>query len=145
MTAIAAIRGFFLSLTSRGEASSLKRMTNQAPQVTESRSVVSLTEQAIRQVKTILTREQIEDHGLRVAVTSGGCSGYSYALDFEKQERPGDIVATFDGVTIYVDATSAQYLNGTVIDYVSGLQEAGFKFNNPNVKGTCGCGTSFTA
>lgn len=120
-------------------------MTNQAPQVTESRPVISLTEQAIRQVKAILTRENIEDHGLRVAVTSGGCSGYSYGLDFETQARPGDIVASFDGVKIYVDAASAQYLNGTVIDYVSGLQESGFKFNNPNVKGTCGCGTSFSA
>lgn len=110
-----------------------------------SAAVLTLTDQAIRQVKAILAREQIEDHGLRVAVTSGGCSGYSYGLDFEKQERPEDVVLTIDGVRIYVDAASAQYLNGTVIDYVDGLQDSGFKFNNPNVKGTCGCGTSFSA
>ncbi len=107
--------------------------------------VVSLTPQAVRQVQSILARENIEDHGLRVAVTSGGCSGFSYGLDFEKQERPGDIVVACDGLKIYVDGDSARYLNGTVIDYVSGLQESGFKFNNPNVKGTCGCGTSFSA
>ncbi|HKA33905.1 MAG TPA: iron-sulfur cluster assembly accessory protein [Candidatus Binatia bacterium] len=106
--------------------------------------VVNLTDQAVRQVKAILTRENIPDHGLRVAVTSGGCSGFSYGLDFETQERPGDIVVACDGVKIYVDSGSAPYLNGTVIDYVSGLQESGFKFNNPNVKGTCGCGTSFS-
>jgi len=106
--------------------------------------MLSLTDQAVRQVKAILAREQIEDHGLRVAVTSGGCSGFSYLLDFETEERPGDAVFAVDGVRIYVDASSAPHLKGTVIDYVSGLQDAGFKFTNPNVKGTCGCGTSFS-
>jgi iron-sulfur cluster assembly protein len=120
-------------------------MTNEAESMSQPSQVLSLTEQAVRQVKTILARENIEDHGLRVAVTSGGCSGYSYGLDFETQARPDDIVLTIDGVKIYVDAASAHYLNGTVIDYVTGLQESGFKFNNPNVKGTCGCGTSFSA
>jgi iron-sulfur cluster assembly accessory protein len=145
MSPIKTIQRFFVSLTSRPEASSLERMTNEAAQASTGTPVLSLTDQAIRQVKAILARENIEDHGLRVAVTSGGCSGYSYGLDFEKQERPGDIVLKLDGLPIFIDAASAQYLNGTVIDYVSGLQEAGFKFNNPNVKGTCGCGTSFSA
>jgi len=144
VTAVKAIRGFFISLTSRRGASSLTAMSHEH-EIAAGQPVISLTEPAIRQVKAILAREQIEDHGLRVAVTSGGCSGFSYGLDFETQERPGDIVATFDGVKIYVDSSSAPYLNGTVIDYVSGLQESGFKFNNPNVKGTCGCGTSFSA
>jgi len=106
--------------------------------------MLSLTDQAVRQVKAILAREQIQDHGLRVAVTSGGCSGFSYLLDFETQEKPGDAVFTVDGVKIYVDPSSAPHLKGTVIDYVSSLQETGFKFTNPNVKGTCGCGTSFS-
>lgn len=145
MSALEAVKRLSVSLTSRGEASSLECVTNQAAQENTTRPVLSLTEQAIRQVKAILARENIEDHGLRIAVTSGGCSGYSYGLDFEKQERAGDIVLTLDGLKIYVDAASAQYLNGTVIDYVSGLQESGFKFDNPNVKGTCGCGTSFSA
>ncbi|SRR5258705_7054007 len=112
---------------------------------TKNPSVLQLTDQAIRQVKAILAREKMEDHGLRVAVTSGGCSGFSYGLDFDKQERPGDIVLTLDGLRVFVDAASAKHLAGTVIDYASGLQEAGFKFSNPNVKGTCGCGTSFSA
>jgi iron-sulfur cluster assembly accessory protein len=120
-------------------------MSDAAAQPITTPTVLSLTDQAVRQVKSILAREQIEDHGLRVAVTSGGCSGFSYVLDFEKQEKPGDVVLSADGVKIYVDASSAQYLKGTVIDYVNSLQESGFKFSNPNVKGTCGCGTSFTA
>jgi len=135
MSARDAVKRIFVSLTSRREASSLEHVTHQPAQESAPPPVLNLTEQAVRQVKAILTRENIEDHGLRIAVTSGGCSGYSYGLDFEKQERH----------KIYIDAESAQYLNGTVIDYVSGLQESGFKFNNPNVKGTCGCGTSFSA
>lgn len=120
-------------------------MTDATAQPSAAPTVLSLTDQAVRQVKSILAREQIEDHGLRVAVTSGGCSGFSYVLGFETQEKPGDVVFSVDGVKIYVDSSSAPHLKGTVIDYVSGLQETGFKFNNPNVKGTCGCGTSFSA
>ena len=106
---------------------------------------LKLTDQAIQQVKSILARENLEGYGLRIAVTGGGCSGFSYGLDFEKDERPGDSVLEMGGFKVYVDESSAKYLNGIVIDYVSGLQGAGFKFNNPNVKSTCGCGTSFSA
>lgn len=106
--------------------------------------VLKLTEQAIRQVKAILARENLEGHGLRVGVTGGGCSGFSYGLDFENQPRPGDTVLEMDGVKVYIDDASVGYLKGTVIDYVSGLNETGFKFLNPNVKATCGCGTSFS-
>ncbi len=109
-----------------------------------SRQILKLTDKAVQQVKQILARENLEGYGLRVAVTGGGCSGFSYGLDFEKDERPGDSVLEMDGFKVYVDASSAKYLNGTVIDYASGLQGAGFKFNNPNVKSTCGCGTSFS-
>lgn len=144
MSALETIRGFLVSLTSHPGASSFTPMP-QEHETQASQPVISLTDQAVRQVKTILARENIQDHGLRVAVTSGGCSGFSYGLDFENQERAGDIVVTCGGVKIYVDSGSASYLNGTVIDYVSSLQESGFKFNNPNVKGTCGCGTSFSA
>ncbi|MBI2360618.1 MAG: iron-sulfur cluster assembly accessory protein [Deltaproteobacteria bacterium] len=107
--------------------------------------MVRLSEAAVQQVKTILERENLEGHGLRVAVVSSGCSGFSYHLDFEDQEKPGDIVLEMDGVKVYLDPSSAKYLKGTVIDYASGLHGAGFKFNNPNVKSTCGCGTSFSA
>ena len=123
-------------------------MTPEAPETTQetaNQAELKLTENAIAQAKAILARENLEGHGLRVAVVSSGCSGYSYHMDFEKEEKPGDTVLEMDGVKVYLDASSSKYLQGTVIDYVSGLQGAGFKFNNPNVKSTCGCGTSFSA
>ena len=104
-----------------------------------------LTENAIAQAKTILARENLEGYGLRVSVVGGGCSGHSYGLDFEKEAKPGDTVLEMDGLKVYLDASSRKYLKGTVIDYASGLQGAGFKFNNPNATATCGCGTSFSA
>jgi len=104
-----------------------------------------LTEKAIAQVKTILAREGLEGYGLRVAVVGGGCSGFSYGLDFEKEQKSGDTMLEIDGLKVYLDEPSGKYLAGTVIDYVSGLQDAGFKFINPNATGTCGCGTSFSA
>src|SRR3990172_8646375 len=123
-------------------------MTPEAPETTQetaNQAELKLTENAIAQAKAILARENLEGHGLRVAVVSSGCSGYSYHMYFEKEEKPGDTVLEMDGVKVYLDASSSKYLQGTVIDYVSGLQGAGFKFNNPNVKSTCGCGTSFSA
>lgn len=114
-------------------------------QETTEKLELKLTEKAIAQVKAILARENLAGHGLRVAVVGGGCSGFSYGLDFEKDERPGDIVLEMSGLKVYLDPSSTKYLKGTVIDFVSGLNEAGFKFTNPNITGTCGCGTSFSA
>ena len=96
-------------------------------------------------MKSLLTRDKLAGHGLRVSVTDGGCSGFSYKLDFEKEKKPGDSVLEFNDVRVYVDSNSAPYLKGTVIDFVSGLYGGGFKFSNPNATGTCGCGTSFSA
>lgn len=107
-------------------------------------SAIGMTEPAVQQAKTILARENLVGYGLRVAVTGGGCSGFSYGLDFETEEKPGDQVFVIDGLKLYVDETSLKHLRGTTIDYVSGLQGAGFKFINPNATGTCGCGTSFS-
>ena len=123
-------------------------MTPEMPEITQETTQgqeLKLTEKAIAQAKALLARENLEGYGLRVAVVSSGCSGYSYHMDFEKEEKLGDTVLERDGLKVYVDKSSAPYLKGTVIDYVSGLQGAGFRFNNPNVTGTCGCGTSFSA
>jgi iron-sulfur cluster assembly protein len=105
---------------------------------------LSLSPRAIEQIKLLLQRGQRKGEGLRMSVTDGGCSGFSYKLDFDR-EQPSDIVFELDGVTVYVDPSSAPYLKGTVIDYVAGLYGGGFKFTNPNATGTCGCGTSFSA
>ncbi|HEU4342562.1 MAG TPA: iron-sulfur cluster assembly accessory protein [Candidatus Binatia bacterium] len=106
---------------------------------------LSLSPRAIEQIKLLLQKGQRQGEALRVSVTDGGCSGFSYKLDFDNQQRPTDIVLELDGVNVYVDSASAPYLKGTVIDYVAGLYGGGFKFTNPNATGTCGCGTSFSA
>lgn len=106
---------------------------------------LTLTDRAIQQVKTLLARDHRDGYGLRVTISDGGCSGYSYHLSFEKGQQAGDKVLEFDNLPVYVDPKSAPYLNGTVIDFVKGLYSGGFKFSNPNATGTCGCGTSFSA
>jgi len=105
---------------------------------------VTLTAKAVEMVKLTRDQEGIDPgHGLRVAVRGGGCSGFEYALDYEKDARPNDIVYEQHGLTVYVDGVSARYLEGTNIDYVFGMNGAGFKFINPKATGTCGCGSSF--
>ena len=106
---------------------------------------ISVTPKAVQMIKISREQEGIdESHGLRVAVRGGGCSGFEYALDFEKEQRPTDFVLEFDGLNVFIDAISARYLSGTEIDYVMGMTGAGFKFNNPKAAGTCGCGSSFS-
>ena len=114
------------------------------PQATD--PVITLTPKAIEMVRQLRTREgRPEDHALRVAVVGGGCSGFSYQLDFDGEARPDDEIVEYDGVQVRVDATSAQYVRGIQIDYVQSLHGGGFKFVNPNATHTCGCGSSFTA
>jgi iron-sulfur cluster assembly protein len=106
---------------------------------------LTLTDKAVQQVKALLARDNRESHGLRVSVADGGCSGFSYKLDFAKEEKAGDRVLELNNLRVYIDPTSIPYLQGTTIDYVTSLYGGGFKFSNPNASGTCGCGTSFSA
>lgn len=106
---------------------------------------LSLSESAAEQVKKLMNRDGRNGSALRIGVTDGGCSGYSYKLDFDRQQRPDDIVLERNGVTIYIDRGSAPYLAGMTVDYAGGLYGGGFKFVNPNATATCGCGTSFSA
>jgi iron-sulfur cluster assembly accessory protein len=106
---------------------------------------VTLTPKAVEMVKITREQEGIDaSHGLRIAVRGGGCSGFEYALDFESQARDSDWIYEQGDLTVYVDAVSARYLDGTVVDYTMGMAGAGFKFINPQARGTCGCGSSFT-
>jgi iron-sulfur cluster assembly accessory protein len=82
--------------------------------------------------------------GLRIGVVGGGCSGFSYSMNFENASGMMDKVFNFDDLKVFVDATSLMYLQGCIVDYVETLEAAGFKFENPNVKSTCGCGSSFS-
>jgi iron-sulfur cluster assembly accessory protein len=106
---------------------------------------VSLTAKAIEMVKDAMEREGLHEYGIRVGVMGGGCAGFQYSMDFEKEPREGDVAFVQEGVKLYIDPMSSMYLQGVTIDYVVGLQGAGFKFNNPNARTTCGCGSSFSA
>jgi len=105
---------------------------------------VILTDNAIVKVKEIMAQQNPVPSGLRVGVVGGGCSGFSYSMAFENTAGMMDKTFNFDGLKVYVDATSIMYLNGCVVDYVDTLEGSGFKFENPNVKSTCGCGSSFS-
>ena len=105
---------------------------------------LQLTEVAAGKVTDIRAEENIEPHyALRVKVAGGGCSGFQYDLYFD-EHADGDYVLDCGGITLISDQMSFMYLMGTQIDYVEGLQGAGFKFNNPNTTGSCGCGSSFS-
>ena len=105
---------------------------------------LALTANATSKVKEIIAAQEPKPTALRVAVVGGGCSGFSYQMNFETRSTPMDRVMLFDGVQVFVDQASLLYLDGTEIDYVEGMTGAGFKFSNPNVKSTCGCGSSFS-
>lgn len=110
----------------------------------EPEALVRLSEKAAAKVKEIRAEETIEDgFALRLKVQGGGCSGFSYDLYFD-QPQEGDQAFEVHGVKLICDQMSLMYLLGTEVDYVEGLHGAGFKFNNPNVKSTCGCGSSFS-
>lgn len=104
---------------------------------------VNLTNIAVEKAKEILSQQSEPYEGLRIAVVGGGCSGFQYAMNFEKTSKADDKVLDVDGLKVFVDEQSLMYLNGTEVDFVEGLNGSGFKFNNPNVTGSCGCGSSF--
>jgi iron-sulfur cluster assembly accessory protein len=105
---------------------------------------LALTEMAAEKVREIRDAETIEAHyALRVKVMGGGCSGFQYDLYFDEHAE-GDYVFESHGIKLISDQMSFMYLMGTTVDYVEGLQGAGFKFNNPNTTGSCGCGSSFS-
>src|SRR5207253_10486319 len=105
---------------------------------------ISLTESAAAKIKELQAQEPAGEAGvLRVAVQGGGCSGFEYALGFDRGAQEGDHEIESHGVTVVVDPFSAPYLSGAEIDFLETIQEAGFKINNPNVTAACGCGHSF--
>jgi iron-sulfur cluster assembly protein len=106
-------------------------------------SAITLTDNAASKIKELLAdQENASDQALRVAVRGGGCSGFQYALAFDKK-RDDDHVFEHNGVAVIVDKVSMQFVFGSQVDFVDGLQGAGFAVNNPNVVAACGCGSSF--
>jgi len=107
--------------------------------------MIQLTEKAVSKVKEILDMQDPKPNGLRIAVVGGGCSGFSYSMAFENAPNMLDKTYDFDGLSVYIDQASMLYLDGAEVDYVETMEGSGFKFNNPNVRSTCGCGSSFHA
>jgi iron-sulfur cluster assembly protein len=106
--------------------------------------MIALTPRAVVKIREIMRDQGIAAGGLRVGVKGGGCSGMSYNLSIDTDERPGDKVFDIDGVKLFVDLKSLLYLNGSTLDYKDeGLMQRGFMFVNPNSSSACGCGESF--
>ena len=119
---------------------------SEATASSEGQTLIKLTDRAAAMVKETIERETLVGAGLRVAVVGGGCSGFQYSLDLEKEERPGDAIFEVKGVKCLVDPMSSMYLMGVEVDYVEGQYgQSGFSFKNPQAKHTCGCGSSFSA
>jgi iron-sulfur cluster assembly protein len=105
-------------------------------------TLISLSETAAAKIKELIAEEE-EVAVLRVAVQGGGCSGFEYALGFDRGPQEGDHELDLHGVPVVIDPFSAPYLEGATIDFLTGIQESGFKIENPNVTASCGCGHSF--
>lgn len=106
--------------------------------------MITLTENAVSKVREILEQQEPKPAGLRISIAGGGCSGFSYQMTFDQNTNGMDKIYDFSGLKVFVDQASLLYLDGAEIDYIESLEGAGFKFNNPNVKHTCGCGSSFS-
>ena len=106
-------------------------------------ATIEISENAAKKIQALLVQQEKEAQGLRVKVVGGGCSGLSYKMDLDVQ-RDGDRVFERDNAKVIVDRKSFIYLRGTELDYADGLMDSGFKLQNPNVKRSCGCGSSFS-
>ncbi|HEV2327276.1 MAG TPA: iron-sulfur cluster assembly accessory protein [Verrucomicrobiae bacterium] len=104
--------------------------------------VVSLTEDAMGEVKSLLSKSENAGKKLRLYIEQGGCSGMQYGMVFD-EKRDGDVVSERGGVSVLIDPVSVDYLRGAVVDYSASLTAGGFKISNPNAKQSCGCGKSF--
>jgi len=104
---------------------------------------IYLTDAALETVRNLLVQKNVPNHGLRVFVAGGGCSGMQYGMALEAEARPYDHVIEKDGVKVFVDPTSMIYLNQATIDYEDSIMGGGFKIDNPNAVSSCGCGSSF--
>jgi len=107
--------------------------------------MITLTASAATKLADLLKAQAKPEEGLRVRVVGGGCSGLSYQMEFDQPQPADQVFEGSHGARVLVDPKSYLYLAGTEIDYTDGLQGAGFSLKNPNAKGGCGCGSSFTA
>ena len=108
--------------------------------------MIQLTDTAINKVAEIMAQQEPKPEGLRLSVVGGGCSGFQYSMAFENNKMPLDKEYKFgEDLRVFIDQASMLYLDNCRVDYVETMEGAGFKFDNPNVASTCGCGSSFSA
>jgi iron-sulfur cluster assembly protein len=116
-------------------------VTTAEPTTTE---LIALTPLAAEKLQAVMKEKNLSEHGLRVFIAGGGCSGFQYGMAFENTMEEGDFVFESNGVRLYVDPASAMYLEGAMVDYVDSLMGGGFRIENPNAVSTCSCGQSFS-
>ncbi len=122
--------------------------TMSVPQIADeptTAEIVALSPLAAEKLQGIMKEKNLNEHGLRVFISGGGCSGFQYGMAFENTTEEGDFVFESNGVRLYVDPASAMYLEGATVDYVDSLMGGGFRIENPNAVSTCSCGQSFSA
>ena len=107
-------------------------------------SAVNLTQNAVKEIKSLLTKTENAGKNLRLYIEEGGCSGMQYGMVFD-EKRDGDLISEKDGVSVLIDPISANYLRGAIVDFSDSMTAGGFKITNPNAKQSCGCGKSFQA
>ena len=117
--------------------------TQEQGQATQAQGMITVTDQAAEKIRS-LTKPEDTEKGLRIAVVGGGCSGFSYKLEFDDAPGEMDQVIESNGVRVFVDAKSSLYLSGVTLEFEDGLMGAGFQVVNPNARTTCGCGESFS-
>jgi iron-sulfur cluster insertion protein len=110
----------------------------------ETQPVFSVTPRAAEHILGIMNKDGTQGQGLRIAVVTGGCSGFEYSLKFSPAPEPGDAVVQAEGLKVFIESGSLEQLAGTVLDYVASTYGGGLKFTNPRAVHTCGCGTSFS-
>lgn len=107
--------------------------------------MINLTESALTAIRRFVGGSETPAAGLRISVNGGGCSGFQYGLRLESDAQAEDTVVEHDGIKVFIDPASAPFLDGVTVDFVDSIDGAGFKFENPNAKASCGCGNSFSA
>jgi iron-sulfur cluster assembly accessory protein len=121
----------------------LMNITLDTPTPLASETLINVTPTAAAKIRELMAQEDKAEHGLRMSVLAGGCSGFQYQMGLEETPTDNDHVFTSNGIKVFVDNKSALYLAGVQVDYKNSLMESGFSITNPNAQATCGCGQSF--
>lgn len=122
----------------------LNNINNRFVDKAEDKQILNISDKAAERIKYLLAKRGQESLGIRISIKQGGCSGYSYSIEYADARNKFDEVVATKGVTVFIDFKAILYLVGTTMDYIEGKFASGFEFINPNEKGRCGCGKSMS-